>query len=1045
MKSNVLIFVIMSIFSSYASADVPKVAYGEDNRMEYSDAPADLQLLADSTAGMVDKSDLSDMGNYFSYENSPMSERLFGPWFSNGELCSDERYYNQNMLPNCSGFLVAPNVVVTAGHCITSQEDCNDRSWVFGWDSEAAKTNRISKDNVYNCKKILNRGDDPKDFAVLLLDRNVLGRAPLRYQETTVVKGQEILVIGHPTGLPTKIAPGAQVYSVGSTSFETNLDTFGGNSGSAVFNVDTKEIVGILVNGATDYVEDETDGCFRVNVCDNEPGGQECGGEGVTLISVAELEKYITNVPATNPTDGGNSDTFSPETENLLSYLDEVFDFSIEVQESIAGYIASGANINALNFWGQTPIIQAVDNDNLELFFYLLSLGQIDFARTDIDGRTIKQAISELGNNDFLLALDNEINARFELEKNYLSALESADLTAVEEILKDQRIDINLKKYPFSGDVVSASIKSKNISFINSMEELGLIFSINSTNRYIALEFRDTEMISFLASRGFDLGYGEGDVDLLFLAVMERNVKLVQFLIKNFPEVFDINKEYDSQGSNLLIEAVKSNDLRLIKLILKTSSKETINFVDVNGYTALAYATLNQKLQVARFLLRKGATPFIGGSRETKPYYIARDQNLTVFTNLYTPYGDPTNPELKPGGMSLLDLVELAEPGSTIKVYPGTYTLTRVVITKNLTLLGVGAGVIFEGTNELDSGGVKDATLEISAEEFKIENIKFYQPSLDGVDDDENKNTNGILILSKGVTTLENVRFAGSDIKSTGSGIAMIDDAKLFAKDLKFESMYQGIKVSGNAGVTLSDSEFRNINYGINSYGNSGIKINNIIFNEFRKKAVTSADTAAFGIRNSKFTTPIKSGAISINDKATGIIEDNFFNMPEGWVLWVSYEKQDNSFVTHFNKNTIKNADECLEMGKFARTSIVDNKLVYCRDMGIKASADSYTIIERNEILSEKASAVSLNDNATASIIRNTIKESYHGIYLDGDTTADIYFNTFDMIKNYVLIAKESSSAKFVRNTILDDDTDNYSLGTTGVILNRRTTFRSVN
>ena len=44
-----------------------------------------------------------------------------------------------------------------------------------------------------------------------------------------------LVVIGHPSGLPTKIADGAWVRNNESEYyFVTNLDTFGGNSGSAV-------------------------------------------------------------------------------------------------------------------------------------------------------------------------------------------------------------------------------------------------------------------------------------------------------------------------------------------------------------------------------------------------------------------------------------------------------------------------------------------------------------------------------------------------------------------------------------------------------------------------------------------------------------------------------------------------------------------------------------------------------------------------------------------------------------------------------------------
>ena len=63
--------------------------------------------------------------------------------------------------------------------------------------------------------------------------------------------------------------------------FSSNLDTFGGNSGSAVFNADTGEVEGILVRGEADYVNDRRRGCKVPNQCSD--GG--CRGEEVTRIT----------------------------------------------------------------------------------------------------------------------------------------------------------------------------------------------------------------------------------------------------------------------------------------------------------------------------------------------------------------------------------------------------------------------------------------------------------------------------------------------------------------------------------------------------------------------------------------------------------------------------------------------------------------------------------------------------------------------------------------------------------------------------------------
>jgi hypothetical protein len=89
-----------------------------------------------------------------------------------------------------------------------------------------------------------------------------------------------LVVVGHPSGLAVKIAAGATVRSnLESAYFVANLDTYGGNSGSAVFNEQTGLIEGILVRGETDFKY--KNGCYVSNICDVDG----CRGEDVTRVS----------------------------------------------------------------------------------------------------------------------------------------------------------------------------------------------------------------------------------------------------------------------------------------------------------------------------------------------------------------------------------------------------------------------------------------------------------------------------------------------------------------------------------------------------------------------------------------------------------------------------------------------------------------------------------------------------------------------------------------------------------------------------------------
>lgn len=270
-----------------------KVIYGDDNRTSYSNASSRHQELSDATAGMIRSSALKKSGSYYNFKSYQYGGRLIGNMWENAPICMSERFAHEKTLPTCSGFLIADDILVTAGHCVTSESTCSSVKWIFGYTKKVALAQKIHRDNVYSCKKILQRGDGPKDFAVLKLDRSVSGRYPLRISKKRVKLGDKLMAIGHPSGLPTKISDGASVSKLSKYSFKTNLDTFSSSSGSAVLNSSTGKVVGILVSGAEDFIKDEREGCYKVNRCDNRPSHGSCLGESVTRISVIkELDSY---------------------------------------------------------------------------------------------------------------------------------------------------------------------------------------------------------------------------------------------------------------------------------------------------------------------------------------------------------------------------------------------------------------------------------------------------------------------------------------------------------------------------------------------------------------------------------------------------------------------------------------------------------------------------------------------------------------------------------------------------------------------------------
>jgi hypothetical protein len=86
----------------------------------------------------------------------------------------------------------------------------------------------------------------------------------------------KVHVIGHPCGLPLKLGNNAIIKDNNNDSyFVANLNAFGGNAGSPVFNSDTHEIEGILARGGTDFIF--VGSCNKSLICpDTGCRGQDC-------------------------------------------------------------------------------------------------------------------------------------------------------------------------------------------------------------------------------------------------------------------------------------------------------------------------------------------------------------------------------------------------------------------------------------------------------------------------------------------------------------------------------------------------------------------------------------------------------------------------------------------------------------------------------------------------------------------------------------------------------------------------------------------------
>jgi V8-like Glu-specific endopeptidase len=324
MRRNIFRKIAVSIALTISLAHSPlarSAIFGTDRRTEVQSGSPFFNLGQATAVAVLSTNIETSSDGRINLLTDPISERL----------CKDERFSDQPSLSYaCSGFLVAPDLLVTAGHCqanvgeVHHETDgwCKVFSWLFDYQLDASggvQTKNIDPAlRLYHCKQILFAVVDEhapfRDYALIQLDRPVLGRQPLRLSKneiTSANSADDLTLIGYPMGLPMKAdSKGHVLFSdPKALSFITNLNAFEGNSGSAVLDK-SGAVVGILIGGTPTMstITDKAAKCERLNRCDADgkncalpdldpkklpPGFQKTGSEVERITPISDLLKVF--------------------------------------------------------------------------------------------------------------------------------------------------------------------------------------------------------------------------------------------------------------------------------------------------------------------------------------------------------------------------------------------------------------------------------------------------------------------------------------------------------------------------------------------------------------------------------------------------------------------------------------------------------------------------------------------------------------------------------------------------------------------------------
>ncbi|MDC0255286.1 serine protease [Bacteriovoracales bacterium] len=295
-KILTILFPLFFSFMESAFANNEKVIYGKNNLIDFYQIEANRPRLKEwsrSVAAMVSKEILQKNEGYYLINTLRNVDEDLPFCLPMTPL--EKTFSSQQKISDCTAFLIGPDIMATARHCVEDERICKENYWVFDYKLENPNQSfsLFIESNVYECDHIVSKEHPLLDYALIKLKKVPLNRKPLKTRLTSdgeISGSPNLLVMGFPLGHPLKLSLYSSLRETSHPQFfRFESDTFKGNSGSPIINVEKGMVEGILFSGENDFIYEEH--CKKIKHCEK---GSCSGEQAIKINQIPNLSRWVT-------------------------------------------------------------------------------------------------------------------------------------------------------------------------------------------------------------------------------------------------------------------------------------------------------------------------------------------------------------------------------------------------------------------------------------------------------------------------------------------------------------------------------------------------------------------------------------------------------------------------------------------------------------------------------------------------------------------------------------------------------------------------------